>query len=116
MGAMEERGWTGLERLIVIGECNPLLKGNNVTQGIFVQDEDSRRWRRPNSKKEIREFMNISPTLVKAEATSWFGNEYDGSIANAPTGVITFVGPDPATNRRFYGTITVKSDGKIVVQ
>jgi hypothetical protein len=44
-----------------------------------------------------------------------FGNEYDGMLENAPAGRLSFVGPDPYTSRRFYGTITVSTDGTVKV-
>jgi hypothetical protein len=75
-------------------------------QGIFVND------RRPKSKKEVKEFCLTNPSAVSLEATSFFGNEYDGSLANAPDGTYTFVGPDPARNRKFFGNI-VKQHGTI---
>jgi len=50
----------------------------------------------------------------RLEATSMFGNEYDGPVANAPEGRYTFVGPDPYTSRKFYGTLTIR-DGMVKV-
>ena len=77
-------------------------------QGIYIKNK------RPTSKKEVRQVASISPGDIQLEATSVFGNEYDGSIANAPDGTYTFVGPDPYTNRKFYGTIK-KSGDKVTV-
>ena len=73
-------------------------------QGIFVNG------RRPKSKKEIRERIAEDPTAVRLEATSLFGNEYDGPVKGAPDGRYTFVGPDPHTARKFYGTIHKTGD------
>jgi hypothetical protein len=78
-------------------------------QGIYVNR------RRPKSKKEIKEAIVANPESVQIEATSVFGNEYDGLVSNAPDGTYTFVGPDPYTDRKFYGTITKKS-GKVTVK
>ena len=50
---------------------------------------------------------------ISLEATSMFGNEYDGPITEAPNGRYTFVGPSPY-DRRFYGTI-VKTDQGITI-
>jgi hypothetical protein len=76
-----------------------------MTQGIFV------RGRRPKSKKEIRETVAVNPSLVSAEATSWFPGEYSGPLSAMPDGsTIVFTGPDPHTDRRFYGTIKRNGD------
>jgi len=80
-----------------------------MTQGIWVNG------RRPKSKKEIKEAV-AAGMRVSAEATSMFGNEYDGPLTEMPEGsTITFVGPDPYTKRNFYGNITRKG-GKITVK
>lgn len=70
-----------------------------MTQGIFIEGK------RPSSKKQVREAIEAGKR-VRAEATSVFGNEYDGLISEMPKNtVITFVGPNPHNDRRFYGTI-----------
>ena len=73
-------------------------------QGIFLAG-----YKRPKSKKEVKEAVAAGKTVV-IEATSIFGNEYGGDIVDMPEGTITFVGPDPHTNRKFYGNITRKGD------
>jgi hypothetical protein len=74
-------------------------------QGIFLN------YRRPKSKKEIKEAVLSNPRSVSAEATSMFGGDFDGPIINLADGQsITFVGPDPFTSRKFYGSITRKGD------
>jgi len=83
-----------------------------MTQGLFINS------RRPKSKKEVREFIDAAydPNLsgdagealqgLHIEATSMFGNEYDGPLSdNLRSNRITFVGPDPYKTRNFYGTI-----------
>ena len=72
-------------------------------QGIFIG------WNRPKSKKEVKEAI-LASKPVRLEATSIFGNEYDGLVADAPDGTYTFVGPDPSRDRRFYGTIKKQGD------
>jgi len=75
-------------------------------QGIFIGS------RRPKSKKEVREVANAAPGRLVVEATSMFGNEFDGRATDMTVGQrITFVGPDPHTSRRFYGTLERTSDG-----
>lgn len=69
-------------------------------QGIFVGGQ------RPKSKKAVREAI-AAGLPVRLEATSWFGNEYDGPVSDAPAGEYYFVGPNPHSDRRFYGTIKV---------
>ena len=71
-------------------------------QGVYVNGS------RPNSKKAVREAIAVG-ARVSLEATSMFGNEYDGPVSDAPDGQYHVVGPCPYTSRRFYGTVTVKS-------
>ena len=68
-------------------------------QGIFIN------FNRPKSKKEVKETIASNPDKVRLEATSIFGNEYDGLVSDAPDGTYNFVGPNPFTDRKFYGTI-----------
>lgn len=78
-------------------------------QGTFING------RRPASKKELREALRDSPDRVRIEATSIFGDEYDGPASEMPEGVsATIVGPDPYTKRNWYGQIVRKSD-KVVL-
>lgn len=71
-----------------------------MTQGIYVGRG------RPTSKKMVKEAVEKDPSKVIVEATSIFGNEYDGRLSEMPiTRSVTFVGPDPYTSRKFYGTI-----------
>lgn len=79
-------------------------------QGIYVNGS------RPASKKQIRETASISPGSIRIEATSMFGNEYDGPASQMPENtIVTFVGPDPHTRRNFYGQIVRKGD-KVTVK
>lgn len=72
-----------------------------MAQGIWLDGG------RPKSKKQIIEAVKQNPSSVRIEATSLFGNEYDGSILAMPENkMIYFVGPDPYTKRNFYGQIT----------
>ena len=80
-----------------------------MTQGVFVDGK------RPKSKKAVREATADNPRRVHLEATSIFGNEYDGSLADAPLGEYFIVGPDPARARNFFGHIVKEASGKIVV-
>lgn len=79
-------------------------------QGIFVGNS------RPVSKKAVKEAVRNDPSKVRIEATSMFGNEYDGNVENMPIGSVTFVGPDPYTSRKFYGTITKNAMGDVTVK
>lgn len=79
-------------------------------QGIFIN------CKRPKSKKQIKEALLESPASVVLEATSVFGNEYSGSVENAPAGTYDFVGPDPRVKRNFYGAIVKTSAGKVTVK
>jgi hypothetical protein len=80
----------------------------HTMQGLWINGT------RPKSKKAIKEALTAGDE-VALEATSMFGNEYNGLAAEAPDGTYTFVGPDPYTKRNFYGTLTVRS-GKVTVK
>lgn len=66
------------------------------------------------SKKQLREWQADGLDWL-LEATSWFGNEYDGPISAAPDGTYSIVGPDPYRDRRWYATVT-KRAGKVTVK
>jgi len=70
--------------------------------------------RRPKSKKAVKEAVQDDPARVSIESTSMFGG-FDGPLTEAPVGTYHFVGPDPYSDRRFYGTIT-KTDSAITVK
>jgi len=78
-------------------------------QGVYV------RARRVATKKALKEAVAENSHVVALEATSLFGNEYDGFLFQAPNGVYNVVGPCPHTNRKWYATITVK-DGDVKVK
>ena len=79
-------------------------------QGIFIKSQ------RPASKKAVREAIAADPSSVRLEATSLFGNEYDGPVSDMPEGeVIYIVGPDPYTARNFYGQVK-RTGSKITVK
>jgi hypothetical protein len=81
-------------------------------QGIFVKGS------RPTSKKQVKEALAADPSSVRIEATSAFGNEYDGLASELPATAklpIMFVGPDPYTRRNFYGQIKRNRAGDLVV-
>jgi hypothetical protein len=80
-----------------------------VMQGIFLAGHA-----RPKSKKVVREAIQAGDP-VYLEATSLFGNEYEGSVYDAPNGTYYIVGPDPYTSRKFYGQVVVTT-GKVVVK
>ena len=87
-------------------------------QGIFVKD-DKGAMVRPKSKKEVKEKIASNPLRVLAEATSYFGNEYEGPITKTAVemyGDIRFVGPNPHTKRNFYGVITINKKGELHVK
>lgn len=73
---------------------------------------------RPKSKKAVKEAMRTDPESVTWDCTDFFGPWKDcvhrGDIL--PDGLSdTFVGPDPYTDRRFYGQLITK-DGKVTVK
>jgi hypothetical protein len=80
-----------------------------MSHGIFVKGQ------RPASKKAVKEAVAADPSRVRLEATSAFGNEYDGPVSDAPDGTYFIVGPDPYTRRNFYGQV-IKSGASIKVK
>jgi hypothetical protein len=82
-------------------------------QGIFENDGYNV-MTRPKSKAAIR---RMNPAHVWIEATSMFGNDYEGRAVDMPTGSkVFFVGPDPYAKRTFYGSIERNADGSLVVK
>lgn len=82
-----------------------------MTQGIFIGDSRIR----PDSKKQVKELLLTQPEAVYLEATSTFG-EYDGPASGLPEGkTVYIVGPDPYTNRKFYGQIRKNGNGRLVM-
>lgn len=80
------------------------------TYGIYLKGRI-----RPKSKKEVR---FCKPEDVVVQGTSPFDTLIpDGCCTRAidlPDGTYYFVGPDPYTSRKFYGTIK-KFNGKVTV-
>jgi hypothetical protein len=76
-------------------------------QGVYVSNQ------RPKYKKDLKTAVDENPASVSIEATSWFGNEYDGLLINAPLGDYYIVGPNPHNKRNWYATITVSNTGKL---
>lgn len=78
-------------------------------QGLFI------RGRRPASKAELRRTLASGPAAagdIRVEGTSLFTEEFVGPLSKAPVGTrIDFVGPDPYTDRKFYGRIAVTDKG-----
>lgn len=74
-------------------------------QGIYINGT------RPRSKKQIKEAVAANPENVRIEATSMFGNEYDGPVSEMSVEKVYFVGPDPYNKRNFYGTIERFANG-----
>ena len=79
-------------------------------QGVFIKND------RPKSKKAIKEAIAANAASVSLEATSIWGNEWDGPVTEMPEDKpVYFVGPDPHRKRNFYGSITRKGN-KITVK
>lgn len=87
-------------------------------QGIFICNEEGAMVR-PTSKKQVKEMVATDPSKVEIEATSMFGNEYEGTLSKdvlEKYGKILFVGPDPHVKRNFYGSINLNKKGEMRVQ
>jgi len=61
------------------------------------------------SKKAFREAV-ANKKDATIQATSLFGDEYDGSIYDAPDSNFVIVGPDVYNNRKWYASVTKKGD------
>lgn len=72
-------------------------------QGVFTSG-----FGRFATKKALKEQVKQSAGGVHLEATSLFGNEYEGVLNQAPAGNYTVVGPDPRTSRKWYANIRVE--------
>lgn len=87
--------------------------------GIFLNDYDpplAGKWRRPKSKKEVKEFATNNPAQVQVEYTALFHEERVILTHHTGARTIDFVGPDPYTSRKFYGNIIIGADASIVVK
>lgn len=80
-------------------------------QGIYIDSF------RPKSKKAVKEAVESMDHMdIYIEATSVFGNEFAGSLIAMPSNSkVSFVGPDPYNDRKFYGTITKDNEGNVKV-
>lgn len=75
-------------------------------QGIYVNYE------RVKTKKIAVAAIKEHPETVTLEATSFFGNEYDGPILGMPVGThASVVGPDPYKLRNWYLNLTRTKEG-----
>lgn len=73
-----------------------------MTQGIFLKD-----YTRPKFGKTAIEAIKEDPSTVYLEATSFFGNEYEGPVSEMPENKTVYVvGPDPERKRNWYINIT----------
>jgi hypothetical protein len=78
-------------------------------QGIYINGK------RPASKKAVREAVRDTPESVRCEGTSIRGDDFDGPASDLPAGAsVHFVGPDPYTSRKYYGTLTRTAKGLVV--
>lgn len=77
-------------------------------QGVFIHGS------RPPTKKFLKAAVDTineggDPFSVVIEATSMFGNEFDGSLHKAleeeQHGPFYLVGPDPRTSRKWYANL-----------
>lgn len=75
-----------------------------MTQGIW--SDDSTRFA---SKKALTEAVKAG-RVTYLEATSVFGNEYDGPVSGAPDGTYYVVGPDPYKSRKWYAQVIKSGD------
>jgi hypothetical protein len=78
-----------------------------MADGIYVN------YRRPKSKKELKDAFKLNPGSVTLQSTSLFGGA-DGPLTELPVGNYAVVGPCPYTARKWYASIKVTA-GKVVI-
>jgi hypothetical protein len=75
-----------------------------MTDGIFVNGN------RAKSKKEIVLGFKEGKEIEIEETNAICPKGYSGNIKDLPDGNYYFVGPDPYTSRKYYGSIKKKGD------
>jgi hypothetical protein len=86
-------------RDVITHDTTTRREGVNM-DGIFIARK------RPQSKKAVKDAVRDIPELVRIENTSLHSGGYDGPVSELPLNKpVHFVGPDPYSNRKFYGTI-----------
>jgi hypothetical protein len=65
---------------------------------------------RIKTKKHLKEHAVKNPELTYLDSTAMVGDSYNGSLADAPDGNYSVVGPDPYTKRSWYATIAKRGD------
>lgn len=107
-----------LSMLTMIGlfpSISEILTLKDILPGVGTQESDtSTSWSiksflcfiRPRTKKELKQQIMKDPSIVHLEATSIFGNEFEGKLSLAPLTTYSVVGPDPKYKRSWYGTIS----------
>jgi hypothetical protein len=64
------------------------------------------------SKKAAKEAIDKAPETVRVFSTSLIGSSFDGPASEFPEGIIgSVVGPDPYTQRNWYGNLTRTAKG-----
>lgn len=68
------------------------------------------------TKGMLKNAMRTAPETVTLYSTSAFGPNYSTNGAQLDASIIyTIVGPDPYNNRKWYATIKVNANGKVMV-
>ena len=88
-----------------------MYEGPLPSNGYGVWLHDGKEWRRPQSKKQVAQVMEDAPTAIRFQSTSLhhqahtlYGHELIQRIRDE--GIrLQFVGPNPETDRRFFGTV-----------
>jgi hypothetical protein len=61
---------------------------------------------RPRTKRDVIDAVHDNPARVYVEGTAVAGTSWSGVANELPRGhVVHFVGPDPYSDRRFYGRL-----------
>lgn len=101
---VEAEGKALIEKSKLMRKREELTLRSNVSYGIFVSDDGNTGWRRPKSKKDVKEHLEKAVPCIQLENTR-FGYEEITNLALVKPGKYDFVGPDPSRSRKFYGTL-----------
>lgn len=88
-----------LDHILLLEELESQLKGTTGIKWLSC-------YIRPKSKKDLQLALQEDPTNIYLEATSVFGNEYSGELANAPFISYHIVGPEPSQKRSWFAEIS----------
>lgn len=106
----EERRHQEVMKTLILGDrlsFDPSIDAERVTDAAREGKQETPLvvFVRPPTKKALREAVKAAPRDVFLEETSYFENEYEGWLSDAPEGRYEVVGPEPARSREWFAAI-----------